>query len=485
MAIYQGADRRMLLVACLGGGLSALDSSVNIAFPALIDAFRVDVSSLQWVVASYVLTYTALLLPFGRLADRLGHRTVLVNGLVVSTVALAACAAAPNFTVFLVARMAQGVGIALVLAAAPALVTLAVPPGDRARALSWFQMSIALGFAVGAPLGGLLLELTSWRSVFVFRVPVALAILGLATLGATVRSGGGRVADGPPRPLDLPGGITFATGLASLLFVASRGSTLGWTAPVTVGLAGLAVAALVGFVVAERRAPAPLVDLSLLRNPAFAVANALNAMANGTMFAIWLLAPTLLVTVQGHSATTGGALLAALALGTALAAPLAGRLVPRLGTGVLSTAGLAVEAVGLAAVSRLGVDSSAVTVAATFAVVGAGLGLFQVPNLNYVMGSISREQQGVAGGMAQMVRTTGVVVGTAVANAVFVARLEHRTGTRRVADLADVGGFVGPFRDVLLGAAAVCAVAAMLSFVRPDTADAPRARGQRRAVRSR
>ncbi|MPY96229.1 MAG: MFS transporter, partial [Acidimicrobiia bacterium] len=257
-------------------------------------------------------------------------------------------------------------------------------------------------------------------------------------------------------------------GLSTLLFVASRGSALGWASPATLGLLGLAIACLAAFLLAEGRAPSPLVDLSLLRNPAFLVANALNGLANATMFAIWLFGPTLLVTVRGHGTIPGGALLAVTAAGTAVAAPLAGRLTDRLGVGRLSTIGLVLEAIGLAAASRVGAATPSVAIIAAFGLVGVGLGLFQVPNMSYVMGSIPRSQQGVAGSMTQMVRTAGVVTGVAAANTLFVVRRDAHAEALDVADLASPELFTLAFRDVLVAAALVCAGAAALSLVRPS-----------------
>lgn len=463
MGRVDAPGRRMFVVACLGGALSSLDSTVNIAFPAIIDGFDVDVSALQWVVVSYVLTYAALLLPFGRLADRAGHRRTLVLGCVVSAAAVTSCAVAPTFGVFLGGRIVQGVGIALVLASAPALITLSVPEHRRARSLGLFQMSVAAGFVAGPPLGGVLLALWDWPAVYLFRVPVALGIVALATLRLAGPAPAVPTA-GSPAPSDLPGAVTFAGGLAAALLVASTGSQLGWASPAAVGLVLVAVGVLGAFVAVERRAPAPLVDLSLLRNPAFAVANLLNAVANGTMFTIWLLGPTLLITAGGHGTISGGLLLAVTALGTAVAAPLAGRLVGPLGTARLSTLGLLLETVGLVATSRVGATTPTLGVVAAFALVGSGVGLFQVPNLSYVMGCIPRSQQGVAGAMTQMMRTTGVVGGVAAANLFLVARLEARTGSRTLEE-AGIEQFTPAFQDVLLAAALLCLAAAALSLL--------------------
>lgn len=454
----------LLVVACLGGALSGLDTAVNIAFPAITAAFSLDVADISWVVVSYVLTYAALLLPLGRLADARGHARVLVAGLALSAVALAVCGLAPNFGVFLGGRVAQGLGIALVLAGAPAMVTLAVDESSRARALGWFQMAVALGLAAGPPVGGLLIGWVSWRSVYLFRVPVAAVLVVLAVLAGGLARPAREPGVVPSwRDLDLAGALTLAGGLACLLFAASRGASWGWTAGSTLTVAAIGVVGCAAFVAVERRVRRPLVDLGLFRVPAFAAANVLNALANATMFAIWLLGPYLLVDVQGNGPLAGGLLLASAPVATAVAAAVAGRVVARVGAGRLSVIGLLVESLGLVATSRLGPGSPPLAVVGSFALVGLGLGLFQVPNMSFVMGSIPRSQQGVAGGMSQMMRTVGIVSGVAAANALFVVLRDAELGRGAASPVA---AFPPAFGGVLVVAAVVTLAAAALAAVR-------------------
>src|SRR5262249_22280223 len=143
------------------------------------------------------------------------------------------------------------------------------------------------------------------------------------------------------------------------------------------------------FVITETRAQEPIVDLSLFRRPAFAIANLLNVLANCAMFAIWLLVPYYIVNVLGYSATTGGFLLMACPITTALAAPIAGRLSDTLGTRMLSAIGLGVEAAGLWSISQLDSSSQAASVMLALGLVGFGLGMFQAPNMSFVMGVIA------------------------------------------------------------------------------------------------
>ena len=453
--------------------LVSLDTTVNIAFPAITAAFELEVSQIQWVVISYVLTFASLLLISGRLSDAFGHRRVLLIGVGCSGVGVLLCGLAPAFGWFLAFRVVQGVGAALVLGAAPALVTSAAPDAVRARALGGFQMGSALGLAVGPALGGVLLRLTSWRSVYLFRAPAAVIVIVLVAATVATVAAGPRV-DGSSietrASLDIAGALTVGAGLAAGLLALSRARAAGWSSPlVIIGLVA-AVGLLAAWVVIEGRSENPVVDLALLRQVPFAVANGLNVVANATMFAIWLLVPYYLLTERGQSTIGGGVILGMSPLGTALAAPVAGRLAGRIGIARLSTLGLALESIGLMALAVADSDTSLVVLSGELGLVGIGLGLFSVPNLAYVMGSIPRSRQGVAGGLTQMMRTVGVVAGVAGSSIYFDARQRTHAGAS-----VDSDGFIGAFRDTFLLVGVLCAIAAAVSVVRPAQGGGTRA----------
>lgn len=453
--------RSVVALASLSALLASLDSSVNIAFPAITAAFTLDVTSIQWVVVSYVLTYASLLLGCGRLADLWGHERVLTWGLAGSTLAFLSCGLAPTFAWLLAARTLQGAGVALVFAAAPALVTLAVPAETRGRALGIFQMSAAAGFALGPLLGGVLVDSFGWRSVYLFRVLPAFLLTLLA-------AGQPRIVHEhqDDQHFDLLGALTLAGSVAGFLLAVSRGRDLGWASPLVLVLLLVASMCFAGFVITEARVNAPVVDLSLFRRPAFTVANLLNVLANCAMFAIWLLVPYYIVNALGYPAFTGGVLLMACPLATALAAPLAGWLSDHLGTSLLSTLGLGIGALGLWCISRLGTASTSVSVALTLALVGLGLGTFQTPNMSFIMGAIPRAQQGVAGSMSQMMRTLGVVLGVTGASMLFGSRRTVHTERLHLSLASDPQSFIPAFQDVFVVSAVVCAVAFGLSLLR-------------------
>lgn len=453
--------RLVLLLASLSALLSSLDSSVNIAFPAIAAAFSLDVPSMQWIVISYVLTYASLLLGCGRLADLWGHQRLLTWGLVLSALAFLLCGIAPTFSLFLAARVLQGVGIALVLAAAPALVTLTTPAETRGQALGIFQMSAAVGFALGPLLGGILVDTFGWRAVYLFRLLPAILLAALAF---------SRIALQPIRqdsqPFDWIGAMTLAGSVAGFLLAISRGRDLGWLSPLVVTVFIGAALCLVVFLLFEARTPAPVVDLKLFRRPAFVVANVLNVLANCSMFAIWLLVPYYIVNGLGYTAKSGGLLLTMSPAATALVAPLAGKLSDRLGTARLSSLGLGVEALGLWSIAQLDANSHTLMVVVALGLVGIGLGLFQAPNMNFVMGAIPREQQGVAGSMTQMMRTLGVVLGVTGASMMFASRRAFHAEQLRLPTLDNAQSFIPAFQDVFLLAAFVCAIAVVLSLLR-------------------
>jgi EmrB/QacA subfamily drug resistance transporter len=466
-ATAQPAWRAAVVVAGAAALLISLDTTVNIAFPAITAAFELEVSEIQWVVISYVLTFASLLLAAGRVADAFGHRRVLAGGLVLTAAGVVWCGLAPDFGWFLAGRVVQGAGAALTMGSAPALVTRLAPEAARSRALGGFQMGAALGLAIGPALGGILLEWSSWRSVYLFRLPVACIVVALVAMLIPRRADWDvrRPAD-DKASLDLTGALLVGAGLAAVLLALSRVREDGWGAPlVGAGLAA-AVVLLTAWVLVEQRSDDPVIDLALLRDTRFAVANALNVVANATVFAVWLLTPYYLLDVRGLSTIAGGVVLGLMPLATVVASPIAGHLDGRISTGRLCSLGLVLEAAGLAAVAATGATTPFIAVAAALALAGFGLGLFTVPNLSYVMGAISQQRQGVAGGLNQMMRMVGVVAGVAGASMFFDARLRHHLA-ERVVPVEDSDSFVAAYQDTFLVVAMLCALAAGVSLLRP------------------
>jgi MFS family permease len=266
---------------------------------------------------------------------------------------------APTFGWLIGARVVQGVAGGLVYGTVPSIVTMAAGVGAQGRALGRLNAAIALGFTVGAPLAGVLVDATGWRAVFLVRAPLALAVL-LWALGSRRRAG-----------------------------------------------------------TAARRvmvAPSDVLKVPVLMLGALAFG------ANAGIFAIWLLAPFYLVSSRGLDAGLAGWLFMLTPLGTALAAPLAGWVADRFGIRWPMVAGLSVEAAALFVLSRSDATTPLIVVALALAAAGFGLGVFQVPNMASIMGAFPSMHQGAAGGFAFLARTLGIVAGVSLLAHVFAAR---------------------------------------------------------------
>ncbi len=345
-------------IVAAGAALVSLDSIVNIAFPAMSADFAVPPERMRWVIICYVFTYALTSLAGGAVADRVGHARVFRAGIALSALAFALGALAPTFATFLGARVVQGLGGGLVYGTAPGLVTLAATPGARGRELGVLNAAIGSAYAVGPLVAGVLVDAVGWRSIFHVRVPLALLSFALA--------------------LRLPAGRASSSARVVAVRELVRGDVVRPGVLAFVGNAGI--------------------------------------------FSVWLLAPFYLVGVRGLDAGWGGVLFMLTPLGTAVAAPLAGRLADRFGPWALVVSGLAVEAAGLASLGRAGPQTSLPALAAVLFTAGLGLGVFQVPNMAAAMAAFGAAQQGAAGGFIFFARTLGTVFGVAMLGQLFAVR---------------------------------------------------------------
>ena len=441
------------MLAVLAGFFGSLDTALNIAFPDLSEHFDLGVSGLQWVVVCFVLAYGGSLLGAGQLGDRFDPHRVLGVGASSATVALVICALAPTFEVFLVGRVIQGVSTALVMASAPALITLTASDDAKGQAIGRFQTSAAIGLAVGPILGGPLVRVGGWPAVFWFRVPLSLVLLVLSLCMVDRRPSADR-----PRA-DVAGGLLFTVVLTAGLLAINGGRTLGWTSPAVLGSGLVAATALWSLPRVARRTSHPLLDPGLFREGDFVAANVLAVTSNGAMFATWLLLPGLLVDQFGWEVLAAGCCLALSPAATAIVAPKAGRRADRGRSGPLVIAGLAIMACSMLVLGLAGTVSDSRPIFRSAAIVvgllgvGAGLGSFAVPNMKTIMGALPPDRQGVAGGLALLTRTAGIVAAVAASSALFDAIEPSR-------------GYDAAFRTVFTVMAAVLAVASLVETLR-------------------
>lgn len=443
-----GRSGRVLLIG-LGTAIVPLDTAVNIAFPPITRAFALPLAEIQWLVVAYTLTYAALLLAMGRIGDLAGHGTIFRAGLLWSAAALIACAAAPSYALLLAARFAQGIGSALVLACGPALLTALYDERERARALGLYTLMFSLGIALGPLLGGVLIARWGWPAVFWFRAPLALAAFLLYRVPEPARR-----SEAARERFDLAGAALLALALAALLLAIHRLGTGPSADPWALLCAASAAACFAGFIRQERRTRHPIIDLSVFRRRGFALVHGGSVLVNLASFAVLLLVPYELARVAKVADAAAGAVLAISGVATVVGSPLGVALVRRLGTRSVTTLGALLTAAGLALIAA-GAGALGGLVLG-LALQGLGLGLFQFAYMEVVTGSIAQSARGVAGSLALLTRTIGIVFGASLLSLAY-ARFEAHALAEGSAALP---AFLHGFRFTLAGAAALAALAA-------------------------
>jgi MFS family permease len=393
----------------LGTAATQLDTSVNIAFPAITRGFGLSIGDIQWVVICYVLTYASLLLALGRIGDTVGHAFVFRIGLIWSTAALLLVGYSPSFGAMLFFRCLQGVGAALVLSCGAALVISLYGEERRSRALGTYTMILSLGLMLGPLLGGALTATWGWPAVFWFRAPIAVA--ALLMLRGMPTSPQRRAAHG----FDVLGGLALVLGLVTMLLAFNR---LREFSAIWLGL--LSAAAFAAFIFRERHAARPVIAVEILRQPGFALLNVVSVLVNLAAFSVWLLVPYSLARVPGYTLTESGIILAAAAAGAVLAAPIGGRIAGRyIRTERLAIAGAASIGGGLLLLGLWTEQTPTLLRVAGLAVQGVGLGLFQLAYSDIVTAALPLKDRGVAGGLVLLTRTLGTVTAASIVLLVF------------------------------------------------------------------
>lgn len=413
----------VLLSVAMGIFLSTIDGSiVNVSLPTLEEAFDTSFATVQWVVVSYLLVVTSLMLGVARLADMIGKRRIYLGGMVVFTAGSLLCGLAPTIGFLIGFRALQGMGAVMMQALGMAIVTEAFPASERGRALGITGTIVSLGISIGPTLGGLLISSVGWRWIFLVNLPVGIAglLLGRRFI-PDWRPAGGQRFDGA-------GAILLFATLVCLSLGLTFGPSRGWGSPAIVALLGGAAAGLAIFLLVEARLRQPMVDLRLFRDALFSISlltGLLVFMVIGGLFVM----PFYLERVQGYNPQQVGLFLLVVPVALGITAPVAGSLSDRYGSRGISLIGLVIVAGACLSIASLKTDTSTLGYIVRMLPLGLGAGLFQSPNNSAVMGSAPRERLAVASGLLSLSRTMGQVIGISLTGALFAS------GVLAVADL--------------------------------------------------
>jgi len=430
---------------------------VTVALPAIRADLGATLQSLEWTINAYTLAFAVMLLPGSALGDRFGRKRLFLIGLALFTASSAGAALAPTTGALLIARALQGIGAAIVAPLTLTLLADAFPAERRGAALGIWSGVSGAGVALGPLVGGAVVQGISWHWIFWINVPIGLVLLPVA---ASVL----RESHGPSASLDVRGFLLAATGLFGLVFGLVRGQSDGWTSATIVSSLVGGVILLAAFVAWERRAPEPMVPLSLFRKRTFAVTNVVSFfMYFGTFGSIFLLTQVLQL-VNGYTPFQAGLRMLLWTGATMVVAPIAGVLSERRGSRGFMAAGLALQAGALAWFAAVTSTTTPFSeIAAPLVMAGAGMGLVFAPSAAALLSVVAPSQAGQASGTNNAIREVGGVFGVAVLASIF-----SHSGT-----LASPASFVAGVTPALWVGAAVVAVGALLALALPRGKAAP------------
>jgi EmrB/QacA subfamily drug resistance transporter len=466
-----GLDNLRLMAVCSGIFMGTVDSSiVNIALPTLQRAFACSFAAIQWVSLAYTLLITAIIPGVGRLGDMWGKKALLKQGFIVFTLASVACGLSPSLAWLLAARVAQGFGAAVISALGPAIITESFADHQRGKALGIVGSVVSIGVVVGPTLGGLLLSVAAWNWIFLLNLPFGLAGAWMVERyladDATVRPA--NVPCPASQRFDFSGALTFFFGLGSLLLGLTVGRQVGLHPWQSLTLAGMGVCLLVLFVWLQKRAVAPLLDLSLFSDLPFCTSLTASFLTFTAVSGTLLLMPFYLQQTLGFSSRQTGLLLAINPALITLIAPLAGTMSDRFGANAISRLGLGLVLMGYVALCSLSEDTSTAGYIGRFLLLGCGMGLFQSPNNSAIMGAAPPERVGVASGLMAVSRTLGQATGVGLMGSLWAARVLHHgaQGARHAAAAgAEAAAQVAGLRDTMLSMALLICLALGLNIV--------------------
>jgi EmrB/QacA subfamily drug resistance transporter len=403
------------VLAGLGVFMTALDTLVvATALPVLRTSLHASLADLEWTVNAYILAFACLLLTGAALGDRFGRRRMFAIGVAVFTLGSAGSALAGGVGTLIAARIVQGAGAAIVFPLTLTLISEAFPAEKRGAAIGLWGAIAGLAVAGGPVVGGAIVEGVSWHWIFWLNVPVGLVLIPLALARL-------RESHGPKGQLDLPGVALAAAGVLCIAWALVRSSAIGWASGEVIVTLIAGVALIGAFIAWERRAPSPILPLTLLgRNPAFVGANLVSFLMYGSLIGALFLMTQLLQFALGESPLQAGLRLLPWTAAPMVVAPVAGALADRYGNRPFMVSGLAMQAIGLGWVASAAAPGMGYTqLGIALAIAGIGISMCFPTVSNAVLSSVPPAEAGVASGTNSTMRELGAVFGVALLAAVF------------------------------------------------------------------
>ena len=411
-----------LAAMCFALFMVMLDNTVvNVALPSIQRDLKASISSLEWTVNAYTLTFAVLLVTGGRMGDIFGRRTMFLFGVIAFAISSAFIGLAPTQELLVAGRAVQGIGAAFMMPGTLSIISDAFPPAERGRAIGTWAGVSGLALAIGPVVGGALTEYVSWRAIFFLNLPVAAGAVAVTLFAA--RNSRDETVD---RSIDYPGIAALSVGLTGLVLALIEGNRWGWGSARIVTMLIAAAVGLVAFVLIETHRRVPMVDFSFFKSRTFLGANLVAVVISFAMLAQFFFMALYMQNILKFDALGAGVRFLPSTLMIIVVAPIAGRLSDKIGPKPLIMAGLSLLALSLFLQSQIDVNSGYGTLLPAFMVLGLGIALTMSPMSTAAMNAVEVTKAGVASGVLSMSRMVGGSLGVAVTGALFQSSFSGR-----------------------------------------------------------
>ncbi|MGA7678296.1 MAG: MFS transporter [Dehalococcoidia bacterium] len=415
----KGSSRQwlILLLISFASFMGALDVTiVNISLPTISKYFQCDIATVSWVAMAYLLVLSSTLITFGRFADIRGYKKIYLAGFAIFTIGSLLCGLSSNIYLLIGFRVLQGIGAAMLQAIGGAMVVRYLPEKVRGTAFGVLTTFAAVGLAAGTPLGGFISQFYSWHWIFFVNVPVGIIaiILGIAVLPRdTEELGKGQ--------FDMSGASLLLVALVSFIFFLNMGNNIGWLSWLVLISIAISLATWAGFILNEKRAQFPLINLSLFRDRNFTVAVTVALLIMLAAQGSWYAFPFYLELEKGFATNIAGLILLVPAIFMMVCGPIAGLLSDRIGSRPICILGSVVFIAAFLMFTLMGANTGLYYIIIALALEGIGIGLILPANFSLIMGMSAKGDEGVINSLVTTVRNVGAVMGIAVFTVIFLS----------------------------------------------------------------
>ena len=405
----------ILIATCLFTFMSTLDGSiVNIAMPTMSKSLSINMSDAEWIVSLYMITICCLLIFWGKISDTIGKVKIFKIGTFIFTLGSLFCGISPTLELLLLSRIIQAIGASMTMATNYGIITENFPPEMRGR---------SLGSIAGPGIGGIILQKFTWHYIFLINIPIGIfaIILGYFVFPKSKRKE-------LPLNLDFLGFILFDISVISLFMGIFIGQVTGFNTAFVIGLFILAIIALAGFILREKQAKNPLIDLTIFNSKAFSLGLICAVLIFSSNLFMNTLIPFYLQNTLKLSTFLSGIILMCVPIAMVVVAPISGALSDKIGSEGLTFVGLLVVCISQILLVFIGIKTTVPFLILLTLLTGTGVALFQSPNNSIIMSSVAKNHLGIAGSINSLARNLGMVTGLSLSTTILYSAMSSQAG---------------------------------------------------------